>query len=111
MIKIVKNDVLDFAFQDGVYILWNIVQRVEKASFWKYLNKLQGKRTDLQNIKKGFHTLLFEGKMEQNVNHLIEIKEDAEMDAGKDTLRLFKVFEQPLLPIELRNEILEKEFR
>nr|CAG4708622.1 unnamed protein product [Naegleria fowleri] len=114
MVKVVSNNLLDFAFQDSIYMLWNIIQRLERAKLWKSsawskLQNLVGKRTELMNVKKGMHTLLFEGKMEQNVNHLLEIKQDAETFG--DQLRIFlkeNIFFQPLLSDELKKCFMEE---
>ncbi|KAG2377665.1 hypothetical protein C9374_009181 [Naegleria lovaniensis] len=114
MVKVVSNNLLDFAFQDSIYMLWNIIQRLERAKLWKSsswskLQNLVGKRTELMNVKKGMHTLLFEGKMEQNVNHLLEIKQDAENFS--DPLRIFlkeNIFVQPLLSDELKYCFMEE---
>ena len=109
LVKYVSSNLLEFAFQDGIFIIWNLFTLLEKAKFWRSWSKLQSlvnKRTELVNMKKGVQTLLFEGKMEQCVNYLMEIKEEAE--AAFELPRFFYVFEHPLMEMDVASKIVEE---
>jgi len=87
-----------YAFKDAIDILWHVLYRLDKATYWKGWSRLQGlfhKRKQLEKLMQDISKLLFSNNMKKNVNGLDEIKKQAEKDANKE-LRLFTVAVKPL---------------
>ncbi|KAL9642439.1 hypothetical protein ABK040_014281 [Willaertia magna] len=75
IITTITHDLLGFGFKDAIYILWNIICKLEK-----YVKNNPFRQLDIVKMKKSLQKVLFEGKLDQYVNYLFEIKNQAEMD-------------------------------
>jgi hypothetical protein len=95
---ILHGDPENYAFKDAIVVLWHVIHRLDKSTFWKgwsILQQLHQKRTQLTNTKKNLEKFLFSENMKRNVNKLDEIRIEAELDA-KSELRTFTVLTRPL---------------
>jgi hypothetical protein len=87
-----------YAFKDAISVIWHVLHRLEKATFWKgwsVFQELHQKRKQMAKIKQDLEKFLFSEEMKKNVNGLDEIKKESEADVKKE-LRLFTVATRPL---------------